>query len=158
MKKMNNKGFSLVELIIVIAIMAILIVVLAPQYLRYVERARNSTDLQNATTIVDAIQIYAADPEANPAITTSESGTVISIAAPTGTSQITPPGGATSTGIAQALTQANVNVANMHCSSRTAWTAYQITVNVNSDGSVTFVYAGQGEATAGDFATRMAGH
>ena len=38
MKKenMNNKGFSLVELIIVIAIMAILIVVLAPQYLKYV--------------------------------------------------------------------------------------------------------------------------
>ena len=33
MKKMNNKGFSLVELIIVIAIMAVLIVVLAPQYL-----------------------------------------------------------------------------------------------------------------------------
>ncbi|MDE7360278.1 MAG: prepilin-type N-terminal cleavage/methylation domain-containing protein, partial [Lachnospiraceae bacterium] len=39
MKKqnMNDKGFSLVELIIVIAIMAILIVVLAPQYLKYVE-------------------------------------------------------------------------------------------------------------------------
>ena len=32
MKKMNNKGFSLVELIIVIAIMAVLIVVLAPQF------------------------------------------------------------------------------------------------------------------------------
>ncbi|MCM1143504.1 MAG: prepilin-type N-terminal cleavage/methylation domain-containing protein, partial [Lachnoclostridium sp.] len=37
-KEMNNKGFSLVELIIVIAIMVILVAVLAPQYLRYVEK------------------------------------------------------------------------------------------------------------------------
>lgn len=66
MKKenMNNKGFSLVELIIVIAIMAILIVVLAPQYLKYVEKSRNSTDLQSATEFKNAMEIYAADPEA----------------------------------------------------------------------------------------------
>ena len=44
MKKLNNKGFSLVELIIVIAIMAVLIGVLAPQFLRYVERSRRQTD------------------------------------------------------------------------------------------------------------------
>ena len=50
-ERMNDRGFSLVELIIVIAIMAILIVVLAPQYLKYVERSRNSTDLQNAVTM-----------------------------------------------------------------------------------------------------------
>ena len=36
-KKMDNKGFSLVELIIVIAIMVILVAVLAPQYLKYGE-------------------------------------------------------------------------------------------------------------------------
>ena len=44
-EKINDKGFSLVELIIVIAIMALLVVVLAPQYLKYVERARNAMDL-----------------------------------------------------------------------------------------------------------------
>lgn len=43
-KKTNNKGFSLVELIIVIAIMAVLIGVLAPQYMRYLERSRLSKD------------------------------------------------------------------------------------------------------------------
>lgn len=61
-KKLNNKGFSLVELIIVVAIMAVLIGVLAPQYLKYVEKSRESADLDNYEAIVSAIEIYAADP------------------------------------------------------------------------------------------------
>lgn len=60
-KKLNNKGFSLVELIIVIAIMAVLIGVLAPQYIKYVERSRESADLDNYQIIVDALNINAAD-------------------------------------------------------------------------------------------------
>ena len=65
MKKenMNNKGFSLVELIIVIAIMAILIAVLAPQYLKYVEKSRVSSDQTTIVEYIDAMQVIAADPD-----------------------------------------------------------------------------------------------
>lgn len=68
-KKLNNKGFSLVELIIVIAIMAVLIGVLAPQYIKYVERSRESADLDNYQIIVDALNINAADSQAAHALT-----------------------------------------------------------------------------------------
>lgn len=62
-RKMNNKGFSLVELIIVIAIMAILVVVLAPQYLKYVEKSRVSSDAQTAVEFEGAMTVLASDPD-----------------------------------------------------------------------------------------------
>ncbi len=76
MKKMNNKGFSLVELIIVIAIMAILIAVLAPQYIKYVEKSRKSADLDNYQKIIDAVQVVYADPENSGSLTSSGTVTV----------------------------------------------------------------------------------
>ncbi len=51
---LSNKGFSLVELIIVIAIMAILVGVLAPNLIRYVERTNVSADTQVADTVRSA--------------------------------------------------------------------------------------------------------
>lgn len=59
--KANNKGFSLVELIIVIAIMAILVGVLAPQYLKYVEKSRKSTDVDNIDVFEGAITTACSD-------------------------------------------------------------------------------------------------
>ena len=60
MKKMNNKGFSLVELIVVIAIMAVLVGVLAPQFIKYVERSRVSTDMQNMQLMKTAVEVQVA--------------------------------------------------------------------------------------------------
>lgn len=61
-KSIGNKGFSLVELIIVIAIMAILVGVMAPQLLRYVERTRVSADTQVADSVKTAITTAMLDP------------------------------------------------------------------------------------------------
>lgn len=56
MKKMNNKGFSLVELIIVIAIMAILAGAIAPALIRYIDKSRKSNDVSSAKTIKTAVE------------------------------------------------------------------------------------------------------
>ena len=61
-KSMGNKGFSLVELIIVIAIMAILVGVIAPQLMKYVEKSRVSADTQVADTVRTAIMTAMLDP------------------------------------------------------------------------------------------------
>jgi len=60
--KKSNKGFSLVELIIVIAIMAILIAVLAPQYLKYVEKTKRNSDAKAFGEVVQATEVAIADP------------------------------------------------------------------------------------------------
>lgn len=50
-KTQNNKGMTLVELIITIAIIAVLVGFLAPQYLKYVHNSKVSTDIHNAQEI-----------------------------------------------------------------------------------------------------------
>lgn len=132
---MNNKGFSLVELIIVIAIMAILIVVLAPQYLKYVERSRNSTDMQNARTLMTAVETYAADPQATKAMLSNETFE-IAITGTAGSVSTDVASGA----VAQAITDAGLKVDDIKCSSKTKWSEYTIKGKVESHGGITWSF------------------
>jgi len=122
MKKMNNKGFSLVELIIVIAIMAILIAVLAPQYIKYVEKSRQSADLDNYQSIVNAIQVAYADVDdpvvGSTSITVDANGDI------TGTPALT-----------TALNSLGVDITNIHIKS-SLYKSANISATVDSSGIV----------------------
>ena len=61
----KNRGFSLVELIIVIAIMAVLVAVLTPQLLKYVERARERKDAANISAVLRVFELACVDAGAN---------------------------------------------------------------------------------------------
>lgn len=76
--KKNNKGFSLVELIIVIAIMAILAGALAPALIKYINKSRRSADISNADTIRTACQTAMSDENAMVAIGTGVTGASVS--------------------------------------------------------------------------------
>lgn len=152
MKRMSDKGFTLVELIIVVSIMSILLVILTPQYLKYVEKSRNSIDLQNASQIVTALQVYAGDPDAAtpPA---GDSITIDSESHDMNTSKFT------GAALADAGLLHNGKL-ETRCQSKTNWTSYTITWTV-SDGGLNFVYSStaEGTETTGTdiFAERMAG-
>ena len=68
----NNRGFSLVELIIVIAIMAILIGVLTSMYLSHMHRVKVTTDWANLKNYFTEIQAdYISTGEYNPNVPTT---------------------------------------------------------------------------------------
>ena len=60
-KLKDQKGFSLVELIVVIAIMVILIAMLVPNVVGYIKKASWATEQNGASTIFSAAQTYATD-------------------------------------------------------------------------------------------------
>ena len=66
-KRMNNKGFSLVELIVVMAIMAILAVTLAPRLMQYVEKSRKAADQEVVNSIYTTVQYALLDETLNTA-------------------------------------------------------------------------------------------
>lgn len=57
-KRYANKGFTLVELIIVIAILAILASAIGLSVIRYIEKSRQALDIHNGSMIKNALTIY----------------------------------------------------------------------------------------------------
>lgn len=60
-RQLGNGGFSLVELIIVIAIMAILAAAIGPALVRYIQKSREARAISEAEALVNATQTGLAD-------------------------------------------------------------------------------------------------
>lgn len=122
-KQKNNKGFSLVELIVVIAIMAVLVGVLAPQLIKYVEKSREATDIQTCDNIATALKTYYADEE----VAASATATMVTVTL--GKAEL---GTAVDTAVKDAgLTKAKIK--------GTKWTNDEITIVYNkADGTITY--------------------
>ncbi len=71
-KKVNKKGFTLIELIIVVAIMAVLVALLAPNVLKYLEKSKVGKDINSLDSVRLAIEAELADEELS-SLTTGKS-------------------------------------------------------------------------------------
>lgn len=131
----KNRGFSLIELIIVIAIMATLISILAPQYLKYVEKSRIAADettmdgIYNACTVAIADKSYY-DIKNGDKIVWDSNGTITITA--TGTSGV---------GFADALQEylnTSTTIVKIKSVQYQVKAPYSVTINIdNSTGMVT---------------------
>lgn len=143
-KTTTNKGFSLVELIVVIAIMAVLVAVLAPAMLRYVENSRRSNDAQTVAGVVNTVE-----------------AAIIDNAVPGGTYIITVDGangcvvttGDANGDIQQAINDAYTTPADITLTSN-SWrgAGVVITVNVTNAGATNITYASPDETGDNSFA------
>lgn len=64
-KKKSKRAFTLIELIVVIAIIGVLIAILVPTMNGFVDQARTTTDLANARTIYSVAAAEAAQLQMN---------------------------------------------------------------------------------------------
>ena len=80
LKGLSDKGFSLVELIVVIAIMAVLVGILAPTLIKNIEKSKESKDIANLESIRQAIVSTLSDESASSVIPTGGySGTLANL-------------------------------------------------------------------------------
>jgi general secretion pathway protein G len=63
---MKRSGFTVVELLVVLAVMAVLLSLAAPRYIAHVDRSREAVLRQNLKAIRDGIDQYQADRGSHP--------------------------------------------------------------------------------------------
>ncbi|MBR1573132.1 MAG: prepilin-type N-terminal cleavage/methylation domain-containing protein [Lachnospiraceae bacterium] len=81
MKKLNRKGFTMAELLIVVAIIAVLVAIAIPIFTTQLEKAREATDVANiraayAEAAAEAITSDAATITKQTAATTKSTGAI----------------------------------------------------------------------------------
>ena len=134
MKKMsqkNNKGFSLVELIVVVAIMAVLMGILVPTLVKNVEKSKKQKDASAIEEIRSTMVTTLADPTySDIEATIVYYGTTIDVDTPKSISAVKP---ITDTEVKTFLTAVSADVKDWKFTSK----AYK------ADDEVTFVISGQ---------------
>lgn len=134
MKKMsqkNNKGFSLVELIVVVAIMAVLMGILVPTLVKNVEKSKKQKDASAIEEIRSTMVTTLADPTySDIEATIVYDGTTIDVDTPKNISAVKP---ITDVEVKTFLTAVSADVKDWKFTSK----AYK------ADDEVTFVISGQ---------------
>lgn len=144
MKKMsqkNNKGFSLVELIVVVAIMAVLMGILVPTLVKNVEKSKKQKDASAIEEIRSTMVTTLADPTySDIEATIVYDGTTIDVDNPKSISAVKP--------ITEFLTAVSADVKDWKFTSK-AYKADDEVTFVISDQMVTVYREAEGESAPG---------
>lgn len=125
----NNKGFSLVELIVVVAIMAVLVGVLAPAYLRYVEKSRLQKDVSAVSEVVTAIEVAAASEATYEELSKG----AVTVAISSGAVDVTYPSGVTTTLLETELAK---TISAVELKSKALSSGVTLNVSIEANGNV----------------------
>ena len=86
MKKNNNKGFTLAELLIVVAIIAVLVAIAIPVFTSQLEKSRESTDIANVrSAYAEVVTNYLSKGDSSTKINVEAKQTVADWQGPSGT-------------------------------------------------------------------------
>ena len=136
----NKKGFTLAELLIVVAIIAVLVAIAIPIFITQLEKAREATDIANVRSAY-AVVVTEALTQTTPATVTSEVALKQTIdgwqgADPTNElAQL----GASFSGVSQA--PANVSVSGLPGSAKKALITYTPAQGTTAEATVTIVFS-----------------